>query len=325
MTFLSPERLLLLIVVGVLALTYVLLRLRSSRYALRFTNLELLKSVAPKTAGWRRHLLAGFTLVALAALIVALAQPARTREKATEQATIVLAIDTSLSMQATDVAPSRLEVAQHAAQDFVDLVPENVEVGIIGFDGTARLESSPTTDRERTKTAIESLELGPGTAIGDAIFLGLGSLSDAEKQLTAAESSQATETPAPSPGRLVVMSDGETTAGRENDDAVGAAAATGVQISTIAYGTDAGIVEVQGDTIPVPVNRDALFRIADNSGGAFYEAASGAELGDVFENIGTAIELETEQQELALWFVALGLALSAAAALGSLVWFSRLP
>lgn len=325
MTFLSPERLLLLILVGLLGLFYVVLRLRSSRYALRFTNLELLRSVAPRSAGWRRHVLAGFTLVALGALVIALAQPTRTYERASEQATIVLAIDTSLSMQADDVAPSRFEVAQEAARDFVDLVPEDVEIGIVGFDGTARLESPPTDDREQTKDAIAALELGPGTAIGDAIYLGLGALSDSESRLASVVTQTEAEDSADAPGRLVLMSDGETTTGRENADAVDAAASAGVQISTIAYGTDEGVVQVQGDTVPVPVNRDALADIAAESDGSFYEAASGAELGEVFENVGTSIEVETDQQDLAMWFVALGLILSVAAAAGSLVWFSRLP
>ena len=325
MTFLSPERLFLLVVVVVIAIAYVLLRLRSSRYALRFTNLELLRSVAPKTAGWRRHVLAASTLLAMTALVVALAQPTRTRERAIEQSTVVLAIDTSLSMQAADVSPSRLDVARGAAKDFVDVVPENVHVGIVGFDGTARLESPPTDDRARTKDAIDALQLGPGTAIGDAIVLGVGVLAESNAQLASNDPSQGTEDESEPAGRLVVMSDGETTTGRENDEAVGVAVDAGVAISTIAYGTDSGTVNVQGETIPVPVNREALADIATTSDGIFYEAATGAELGEVFENIGTAIEVETEQHDLALWFVGLGMALSVAAALGSLAWFSRLP
>jgi Ca-activated chloride channel family protein len=324
MTFLAPERLLLLIVVGVLGLAYLGLRLRASRYALRFTNLELLRSVAPRTAGWRRHLLAAVSLLALAALVIALARPAQEREQAMERATIVLAIDTSLSMQATDVVPSRLDVAKRAASEFVAAVPDGVEVGIVAFDGTARLESAPTVERDRSARAIDSLELGPGTAIGDAIFLGLGTLSDSEAVLASVgpdEGGGADE----SPGRLVVMSDGETTMGRENGDAVEAARDAGVEISAIAYGTDAGSVVVQGETIPVPVNRDALAEIASTSGGEFYEAASGEELSAVFQDIGTAIEVDTVTEELALWFVGLGAALSALAALGSLAWFSRLP
>jgi len=324
MSFLAPERLLLLILVGLLGLAYVLLRLRASRYALRFTNLELLRSVAPRAAGWRRHLLAGLSLVALAALVVALARPAQERELATERATIVLAIDTSLSMQATDVEPSRLDVAKQAATDFVDVVPEGVDVGIVAFDGTARLESRPSADRDETKQAIDTLELGRGTAIGDAIFLGLGALSDSDARLASIEAGPEEES-AMNPGRLVVMSDGETTAGRENADAVGAAREVGVEISTIAYGTDRGTVMVQGETIPVPVNRDALAQIANESNGVFYEAASGEELSQVFDDIGTAIELDTVTEELSLWFVAFGMAFSALAAVGSLVWFSRLP
>lgn len=323
MSFLAPERLLLLILVGALALAYVALRMRASRYALRFTNLELLRQVAPRTAGWRRHLLATVSLVGLAALVVALARPVLEQEQATERATIVLAIDTSLSMEATDVAPTRLDVAKRAASEFVDLVPEGVDVGIVGFDGTARLEAPPGADRERTKQAIAELELGRGTAIGDAIVLGLGALSDSDAVLASVESTD--DADADTRGRLVVMSDGETTAGRENAEAVAAAREAGVEVSTIAYGTASGTVDVQGETIPVPVNRDALAQIAADSSGTFYEAASGEELADVFEDIGTAIAVDTVTEELSLWFVALGMTLSALAAVGSLAWFSRLP
>ena len=188
----------------------------------------------------------------------------------------------------------------------------------------ARLESSPTAERAQSREAIEGLELGRGTAIGDAIFLGLGALSGSNARLASVESGRAGDGEMP-PGRLVVMSDGETTTGRENDEAVRAARDAGVEISTIAYGTDSGTVLVQGETIPVPVNRDALAQIASDSDGVFYEAASGEELSQVFEDIGTAIELDTVTEELSLWFVGLGMVLSALAAAGSLAWFSRLP
>ena len=227
-------------------------------------------------------------------------------------------------MQATDVEPSRLDVAKQAAAEFVDVVPDGVELGLVGFDGTARLESPPSSDREQTKRAIDSLELGRGTAIGDAIILGVGALSDSEARLASVGAGQS-DASEPPPGRLVIMSDGETTVGRENNDAVGVADDAGIEISTIAYGTDNGTVVVQGETIPVPVNRDALARIANDSNGTFYEAASGAELAEVFADIGTAIELDSVTEELSLWFVGFGMLFSALAAVGSLAWFSRLP
>ncbi len=323
MTLLAPERLGLLAAVALLALTYIVMQLRGSRYALRFTNLELLESVAPRRAAWRRHLLAGAFLVAVAALVVALARPARTVEVARERSTIILAIDTSISMRATDVAPSRLDAARAAANDFIDLLPDTIDLGIVSFDGAARTEARPTHDPQALKRSVDGLQLGPGTAIGEAIFLGLDSLQSATEERTIATgSSEVSEEPA---GHIIVMSDGETTAGRPNAEAVDAAKRNSIPVSTIAYGTGAGTVVHEGETIPVPVNTVALQQVAEGTGGTFFEAVSGEELQQAFEDIGSAIAFETEQRELALWFVGLGLLLAVAAGGGSLFWFSRLP
>jgi len=325
MNFIAPERLFLLTLVAVLGGTYLVLQFRSSKFALRFTNLELLDSVAPNRARWRRHVVAAAFMVALAAMVVALARPSRTVEVATERSTVVLAIDTSISMRSMDVSPSRLDAARDAATDFVDLVPEGIDIGLVAFDGAASSASPVTGDRKAIKDAIAGLSLGEGTAIGEAIFLGLDSIDasaeDMEKSADASEAA-ADEEPA---GRIIVMSDGETTLGRGNDEAVAAALAAGIPVSTIAYGTDAGIVVYQGEEIQVPVNRIALRDVADSTGGTFFEAATGEELQAAFENIGTAIAFETEEREFALWFVGLGLLLGTVAGAGSLFWFSRLP
>lgn len=326
MSFVAPERLFLLALVAVLAGTYVVLQLRGSKFAMRFTNLELLERVAPKRARWRRHVVAGAFVLALAALVVSLARPIRTVEVATEKSTVVLAIDTSISMRSMDVSPSRLDAARAAATDFVDLVPEGIDVGLVAFDGSARLAAPPSDDRDSVKDAIDGLTLGEGTAIGEAIFLGVDSILGAEAGERDSSSTDAgADADQEPPGRVIVMSDGETTAGRANEDAASAAAAAGVPVSTIAYGTDAGSVVYQGEEIPVPVNRSALRQVADSTGGTFFEAASGEELRAAFDNLGTAIAVETEQRELALWFVGLGLLLATTAGAGSLFWFSRIP
>ncbi|MEZ5294899.1 MAG: VWA domain-containing protein [Ilumatobacteraceae bacterium] len=171
MTLLTPTRLLLLVPVVALVAAYVVLQRRRERYAVRFANLELLESVAPRRPGWRRHLPAALAGLAAALVAVGLAQPAMAMEVPTEDAVVVLAIDTSTSMQATDVSPDRLTAAIDEAVGFVDQLPDGVQVGLVSFNGTAQVLSAPTDDRDAVITALEQLSTGRGTVAGDAIEL----------------------------------------------------------------------------------------------------------------------------------------------------------
>ncbi|MFN2607837.1 MAG: VWA domain-containing protein [Acidimicrobiales bacterium] len=315
MTFLSAGRLWLLLGVAALAAAYVAVQLRRRQYAVRFTNLALLASVAPKRPGWRRHVPAAAFLVALALLVTAFAQPTRNTKVPREQATIIMAIDVSLSMQATDVQPTRLRAAKAAASSFVDLVPGRLNVGLVAFSGTAQVLVSPTTDHTLLKRSISNLELGPATAIGEAIFASLGAIASVPAQ----------PGQKPPPARIVLMSDGETTVGRANDLATKAASDAHTPVSTIAFGTDNGTVYVEGNPVPVPVNKDALRRIADQTNGSFFEASSARELKKVYADIGSSIGYRTVKKEATAFFVGLGLLFALAAAAGSLLWTSRLP
>lgn len=316
MTLLSPEFLWLFLAVAALAGVYLVLQLGRRRYAVRFTNLALLESVAPKRPGWRRHVTAAVFLVGTAALVLALARPSRAERVPRERATVVMAIDTSLSMEATDVEPSRLVAAQDAAVVFLDQLPDTINVGLVTFDGFAVVAVPPTTDRNLVRRAIDGLELGEGTAIGEAVFASLDALDQVPEAADEGE---------PVPGRVVLMSDGETTVGRPNESSVEAADAAGVEVSTIAFGTDEGVVEIGGQDVPVPVNENALEAIADDTGGSFFTAASEAELARVYADIGTSVGFETEQREITRWFVGAALAALFAAAALSLAWFARLP
>ncbi|MGH9264588.1 MAG: VWA domain-containing protein [Acidimicrobiales bacterium] len=315
LTFLSRGRLWLLLVVAALIAAYVVMQLRRKDYAVRFTNLALLDSIAPKRPGWRRHLPAAAFLLAMVALVTAFARPARPVKVPRERATVVMAIDVSLSMEATDVEPNRLVAAQEAAKEFVDLVPSRLNLGLVAFSGVAQVLVSPTTDHALLKRSIDTLQLGPRTAVGEAIFASLGSIASVPS-----EPGQA-----PAPGRIVLMSDGETTVGRPNELAARAALDAEVQISTIAFGTDDGYVTVEGRNLPVPVNRDALAQIADITRGRAFEAATAGELRRVYADIGSSIGFRTEEREVTSWVVGLALAFALAAAAGSLVWSPRLP
>ncbi|MGI8807167.1 MAG: VWA domain-containing protein, partial [Acidimicrobiales bacterium] len=243
LTFLSRSRLWFLLIVAALIAAYVMMQLRRKDYAVRFTNLALLDSIAPKRPGWRRHVPATAFVLAMIALVTAFARPARPVKVPRERATVVMAIDVSLSMEATDVAPTRIIAAQEAAKSFVDLVPTRLNLGLVAFSGVAQVLVSPTTDHALLKRSIDNLQLGPRTAVGEAIFASLGSIASVAPEPGLP----------PPPGRIVLMSDGETTVGRPNELAMKAATDAKVQISTIAFGTDEGFVSVEGRNIPVPV------------------------------------------------------------------------
>ena len=315
-SFIAPVRLWLLLGVAALAVIYVISQLRRRTYAMRFTNLELLDKVAPSRPGWRRHLPAAGFILALAALVVGFARPSQDTEVPKEQATVIMAIDTSLSMQANDVSPSRLDGAKEAATGFVEDLPESLNLGLVSFNGVATIRVQPSTNHQAAIAVIDSLELGPATAIGEAIFAAL----DAVELVQTDENG---ETP---PARIVLMSDGETTVGRADQDAIEAAQQAGIAVSTIAFGTNDGVIEIpEQGIVPVPVNRDKLQVIANATGGQFFAASSTSELAAVYEDIGSQISFETIKDEISPSYTAIGLILLTLSAAMSLLWFSRLP
>lgn len=315
MTFLAPLRLLLLVVVAALIAAYVLLQRRRPQYAVRFTNLDLLASVAPKRPGWRRHVPAAVMALALAGLVVGLARPARDEKVPKEAATVMLVVDVSASMQATDVAPSRLAAATDAALSFVDDLPDRLRLGLVAFDRTPRVLSSPTTDHATVEAGIRALTTGPGTAAGDAIFVALDAITSAG----GAGTTDGAQTAA-----IVLLSDGVTTVGSPVQEAAQAALEQGVPVTTIAFGTEEGTVEFAGRVIPVPADPAAMTNLAETTGGAFFEAASGEELKGVYEDIGTRVGYSTEQREIGMVFVGVSMALLVGALAAAMVWSNRL-
>ena len=279
--FISPQRLWLMLAVGVLAAVYVALQWRRRHYAVRFTNVALLDKVAPKRPGWRRHLVAALFLATGAFQVIAFAGPQTQSRIPRERATVMLAIDTSLSMDATDVDPSRIEGAKQAATAFLESVPPKINVGLVSFNARAIILVPPSLDRERVRTAISTLTLGNGTAIGDAI------LSSLEALKAAPPDEQGTQPPA----AIVLLSDGKTTVGTPDSEAARIAADAGVPVSTIAFGTPDGRIRSPdtGTYIAVPVDEQALSKIADTTGGQFFGAKSTDELRSIYANIGSAV------------------------------------
>lgn len=316
-TFLAGERLWLLLLLPLLVAAYWWRQRRRQVYAVRFSAVPLLGDLAARRPGWRRHVVAAGLILSLVPLVVSFARPAKEVRVPRERATIILAIDVSLSMQATDVAPSRLEAAQSAAKQFADELPAGVNVGIVAFAQSGNLLVPPTTDRAAVNRAVDNLTLGPYTAIGEAIFASLAALQQAPP-----DPDDPTKLP---PAAVVVLSDGETTFGRPNEMAAEEAKAEGVPVSTIAFGTDDGFIVVDGQTAHVPVSKPDLEEIASITGGQAYEAATLDELTDVYKDIGTSVGYELVPDEISARWSGLGLALLVVSIIGSLGWFGRLP
>jgi Ca-activated chloride channel family protein len=301
-----------------LAAFYLLRQRRRHAYVVRFTDPDLIDTVAPRRPGRRRHVVAAVYLAATALLVVAAARPALATEVPNEP-TVVLAFDTSISMEATDIAPSRIAAAREAAHRFIAVVPAGVRIGLVAFDQTARVVIPPTTSKTVLDRAIDRLSLGEGTAIGEAIYTSLDVLAADESTSSAsADAEQAG-------GSIVLMSDGDTTVGRPEDDAAREARRRGVPVSTVAFGTDQGTVIVDFVPVPVPVDREALRKIAETTGGTMFEAESAEEVVSVFEDLGEGVGTRTEPREITDGLALAALMTAVLAAIGSLVWFARIP
>ncbi|GID30784.1 VWA domain-containing protein [Paractinoplanes brasiliensis] len=316
MTWLSPERLWLLLGVAALAVAYVVAQRRRSKYAVRFTNLKLLDRVAPKRPGWRRHLPASLFLAMLGLLVVGFAQPQAEVRVPRERATVLVAVDVSRSMLAADVAPNRLDAAKAAARGFVEDLPEQFNVGLVGFAGQASVFVPPGTDRTQLGAGIDRLADGSagqaGTAIGDAI-------ASALEQIRSVDAAADEDVP---PARVIVLSDGANTSGQDPAEAARMATELGVPVDTISFGTAAGTI---GDGQQVPVDGETLRSVADATGGRYFEATSTEELRDAYGDIGSSVGYQTEVRDVSARFIGIGLGLALIAALASMFWFARLP
>ena len=361
MTFAEPFLLIALLGVPLAVLGYLYVQRRRSRYVVRFTNVDLLANLVPKTPAWRRHVPPALYVAAMAALVIALARPSAMVAVPREDATIILAMDTSGSMMATDVAPSRLASAKEAAATFVDQLPPTFQVGLLTFSTAAQVAVRPTTDRAEIHAALDSLVADGGTALGDAI----GTSTDLAREVidTAAAAGGSTGTsPAPSadpnaPGApstspapsaspsaapstkdgerplvaTVLLSDGSNSTGNlEPDAAAREAASIGMPVYTIALGTADGVVTVQDEfgmphTVEVPPDTDTLAAIAETTGARSFQAPTAGDLQQIYESLGSRVGTREEPQEVTQWFAAAGLALMVGGAALAAHWFNRFP
>jgi len=316
LSFLAPGRLWLLLLIPVLVGLYLWLvqRKRSRSRTLGRTMFDL---VIPRDRTWLRHVAVGLSILSLATLTLAFAKPKDEVSVPRERATIVVTIDVSLSMEASDVEPNRIEAAKAAAAAFVTSLPPKFNVSLVSFAGTATTLVPPTLDRGAVNAAIGALQPQPSTAIGEGIYTSLAALLQVPPDPDDPE--------AVVPARIVLLSDGKTQVGRASDQAARAAKAQDVPIYTIAYGTADGYIEVGGRREPVPVDRTELARVSRISGGEAYTATSAGELEEVYDDIGSSVGKEKVDQEVTSRYAGFGLGAAILAALGMMSLAARWP
>jgi Ca-activated chloride channel homolog len=320
LSFASPLLLVGLLLLPLIVLGYRYLQRRPNRYAVRYTNLDVLAAVVDSTRSWRRHAGLALFLLALAALLVGFARPSVNRLADREEATIVLVIDVSGSMQAKDVEPTRLAAAQKVVRDFMKKLPERFQVGVVAFSETAEVAAPATADRQLAIDAIDYLYPQRGTAIGDGLARGV-------------EVARAAEAGNPGqrrPAAILLLSDGSQTEGvLLPQEGAARAKSFKIPVYTIALGTPEGVVEFNrfGGTriIPVPPDKPTLRQIAATTGGRFYEAESVGDLRDAYDKMGSLVSQVKRKQEVTFAFLAGGLVLLLAAAGIAVVTFPRLP
>jgi Ca-activated chloride channel family protein len=314
--FLAPSRLWLLLLIPALVGLYLLLvqRKRNRNKQVGRTMFDL---VIPRDRTWLRHLAVGLSILSLLTLTLAFAKPKDEVSIPRERATIVVTIDVSLSMEATDVKPTRLEAAKAAAKDFVTALPPKFNVALVSFAGTATTVVPPTLDRGAVTAAIANLSPDRSTAIGEGIYTSLAALAQVPPDPDNPD--------AVVPARVVLLSDGKTQIGRTSDQAAQAAKDQRVPIYTIAYGTAEGYIEIGGRQEPVPVDKAELAKVAKISGGEAYTASSAGELKQVYKDIGSSVGKEKVDREVTARYAGFGLGLAILAALGMVSLGARWP
>ncbi len=315
MTFATPLILLSLLALPLLVGLYVLSQRRRRSYAVRFTNLALLGQVAGRGPGIRRHLPAAAFLLGVGALLLGMAGPAALLRVPRDQANVMLVMDVSGSMQATDVQPTRLDAARSAARELVDQLPGNAQVGLVSFNGAATLRVPLTQDHSSIGTAVDKLWANGGTAIGEGIETALQELS--------------VHAPPPTPGKhsslIVLLTDGSSNAGVDPQQAASDAKAANVPVETIGVGQRGrGTAYVHGQLLD-GVDEQSLQQIADLTGGHYRYAQEAGQLHDIYGSLGSQFGWRTQRVDLTVPALALASLVLVAGGLLSLRWFRLLP
>jgi Ca-activated chloride channel homolog len=314
-SFREPVLLLALALLPLAIAAYVLAQRRRRRYAVRYPAVAVLATVAGRS--WGRHIPAALALLALTALLIAMGRPERTVAAPQRQGTVMMVTDTSGSMDATDVSPSRLRAAQTAARALSKKLPEQFRLGLVSFNNVAEQLVAPTTDRSQVNAAIDGLKVHGSTAMGDGLELGLQNARTRIKD-TAGRSRRL-------PAVLVLLSDGKSERGAEPVDVADRAKKLKIPIYTIALGTQSGTLNRGGKAVPVPPDNVTLRDVAETTGGRFFAAPSATRLETIYENLGTRFSTRNEKQEVTAAFAGAALVLLLAGGILSLLRTGRIP
>ncbi len=347
MSFIWPFMLALLVLIPVLILVYILLQRRRQKYALRYASLSLVKEAMGRGPGIRRHIPPALFLLALTFMIIALARPQATTLVPSAEGTIILAIDVSGSMTATDLQPNRLEAAKAAARAFVDKQPETVQVGVVSFSDNAFVVQPPTDDKDALISAINRLNWQRGTAIGRGLVASLEAIAEKQGQpadinLNQDQSQQNNNgnnnnnngAPQPTPmpkgqyqnAIIVLLTDGENNQWPEPVDIAQIAADRGIRVYTVGIGSEEGaIVRIQGRAIRTRLDEQTLRQISEMTDGVYYNAQTETDLVKVYENLSTNLVLKTDKTEITAYVTGIAVLFSLLAGFFSLLWFNRLP
>ena len=337
MSFIWPFMLTLLLLIPVLVVVYILLQRRRQKYALRYASLSLVKEALGRGPGWKRHVPAALFMLALVAMIIALARPEATTLVPSAEGVIILAIDVSGSMTATDLQPNRLEAAKAAAKAFVEKQPETVQVAIVTFSDNAFVVQPPTEDKNSLIAAINRLQWQRGTAIGRGLVASLDAIAEktgkgGEINLNQDPSTSTEPQPTPMPqgqyqnAIIVLLTDGENNQWPEPVDIAQMAADRGIRVYTVGIGSEEGaVVRIQGRAIRTRLDEQTLRTISEMTAGEYYNAQTESDLVKIYENLSTNLVLKTEKTEVTAYVTGIAVLLSLLAGFFSLIWFNRLP
>jgi Ca-activated chloride channel homolog len=345
MNFLWPEFLWLLLLLPLLVLLYVWLLRRKKKTALRYASLSIVKEALGPGQTIRRHIPPALFLLALAAMLIAAARPQAVVTLPSNQQTIILAMDVSGSMRATDVKPNRLEAAQTAAKSFLAELPRHVKVGIVAFAGSAQVAQLPTVNREDLVTAIDRFQLQRATATGNAIVISLATLfpdagidlqsmqSGRERQRGFAIDEEKKEkkdfTPVPpgsySSAAIIMLTDGQRTTGVDPLEAAKLAADRGIRVYTVGIGTvDGETIGFEGWSMRVRLDEETLKAIATKTSADYFYAGTAQDLKKVYETLSSRLTVEKKETEVSALFSMAAAALALLAGALSLLWFNRI-
>jgi len=313
--FLNPERLWWWIVVPVLVALYIWIMRRKRRTGMRYTNTAVLGAVIPRQSQWRRHLAVAMSLASLVTIIAAWARPNGVERVPRERATIVLVIDVSQSMRATDVKPNRLDAAKQLSKEFVSTLPPKYNVAVVSLSGSPAVKLPPSTDRGLALRAIDGLTTQDSTAFGPALQTALAAVQMAPKG----------DNGEPAPGAVVLLSDGANTATESPLQAAQALAKAKIPVYTIAYGTENGSVDLDGVRERVPPDRELMQQIANATKGTFSSAESAGQLDNVYKNLSSQVGFEEVKKETTAMWAGYGLAFAVVAALAAVSLGARWP